>query len=345
MAATYAGIRRLAYIRRYRSAATADIEVTARNGAAAGPSSTFGSSAEVSPPGGRRVDAATAAARRRAAGSMPRRRSTRRPSRKAARGPAPRPNPTFTASSRSPPVATAMTVDDVVATLERPMYRPAEAFGMMSVISAQSTARNVPAAAPNSTPRRSPAGSARSRDEPLPDAADRARRVDHRLAPDPVGQPRRRHDRDDVRRARRRRAGSGCDASASSCVIPKTLQVDHDEVRAGSPARHQEERAATRAATRTSAPGGCRCPTPRGRWSPRLALRAAWAAAPCRPGHDADHRHELDDRDRDERQRRCCPCAAATTPARTRSRCRRPASGRRSRSPARPAAPATRSGT
>ena len=41
-------------------------------------------------------------------------------------------------------------VEAVVATFERPMYRPDEARGMMSVISAQSTARNVPAEAPKS---------------------------------------------------------------------------------------------------------------------------------------------------------------------------------------------------
>ena len=42
-----------------------------------------------------------------------------------------------------------MGVEAPVATFERPMYRPAEARGMMSVISAQSTARNIPLAAPN----------------------------------------------------------------------------------------------------------------------------------------------------------------------------------------------------
>ena len=41
-------------------------------------------------------------------------------------------------------MATAIVVDDAVATFERPMYRPDDAFGMMSVMSAQSTARNVP---------------------------------------------------------------------------------------------------------------------------------------------------------------------------------------------------------
>ena len=37
---------------------------------------------------------------------------------------------------------TAMVVEDCVATLDNPMYRPDAAYGMMSVISAQSTARN-----------------------------------------------------------------------------------------------------------------------------------------------------------------------------------------------------------
>src|SRR5689334_24030072 len=47
-----------------------------------------------------------------------------------------------------PPIATAIVVDDAVTTLDRPMYRPDDALGMMSVISAQSTARNVPCDAP-----------------------------------------------------------------------------------------------------------------------------------------------------------------------------------------------------
>jgi hypothetical protein len=38
-----------------------------------------------------------------------------------------------------------------VATFEMPMYRPAEAFGMMSVMSAQSTARKLPPPTPTRT--------------------------------------------------------------------------------------------------------------------------------------------------------------------------------------------------
>ena len=49
-----------------------------------------------------------------------------------------------------PPMMTAIVVDEAVTTFERPMYRPDDALGMMSVISAQSTARNVPCEAPKS---------------------------------------------------------------------------------------------------------------------------------------------------------------------------------------------------
>ena len=48
------------------------------------------------------------------------------------------------------PTASARTPADAVATFERPMYRPDDAFGMMSVMSAQSTARNIPAEIPYS---------------------------------------------------------------------------------------------------------------------------------------------------------------------------------------------------
>ena len=54
-----------------------------------------------------------------------------------------------TRSINVPPTAIARTPDEAVATLERPMYRPDEAFGMMSVMSAQSTARKMPAERPN----------------------------------------------------------------------------------------------------------------------------------------------------------------------------------------------------
>jgi hypothetical protein len=66
------------------------------------------------------------------------------------RGPAPIPTASPTASIVSPPIATAIVVDDAVTTLDRPMYRPDAAFGMMSVMSAQSTDRNVPCDDPRS---------------------------------------------------------------------------------------------------------------------------------------------------------------------------------------------------
>ena len=43
-----------------------------------------------------------------------------------------------------PPTATETGEEAPVATFERPMYRPDEARGMMSVISAQSTAMKIP---------------------------------------------------------------------------------------------------------------------------------------------------------------------------------------------------------
>ena len=50
-----------------------------------------------------------------------------------------------------PPTAIARTPDDAVATFDRPMYRPDDAFGMMSVMSAQSTARKIPVDRPKIT--------------------------------------------------------------------------------------------------------------------------------------------------------------------------------------------------
>jgi len=47
-----------------------------------------------------------------------------------------------------PPIAIAIGPAAPVTTFEMPMYRPLVAFGTMSVISAQSTARNAPAATP-----------------------------------------------------------------------------------------------------------------------------------------------------------------------------------------------------
>ena len=85
-----------------------------------------------------------------------------------------------------------MTVDAVVATFDRPMYRPDEARGMMSVISAQSTARNVPAEAPKSAAPTTATGDRpeRGASQDDPDEADDAARVDDRLAADPIREPR-----------------------------------------------------------------------------------------------------------------------------------------------------------
>jgi hypothetical protein len=41
-------------------------------------------------------------------------------------------------------MTTAIVVEDAVTTFESPMYRPDAAFGMISVISAQSTERKIP---------------------------------------------------------------------------------------------------------------------------------------------------------------------------------------------------------
>ena len=61
----------------------------------------------------------------------------------------------------SPAPATATVPASPVATLLRPMYRPVAALGMMSVMSAQSTARKVPAARPMRTAPTSATGTPR----------------------------------------------------------------------------------------------------------------------------------------------------------------------------------------
>ena len=92
----------------------------------------------------------------------------------------------------------ASTPADAVATFERPMYRPDDAFGMMSVISAQSTARKMPAESPYSSAPTKASGSDRRerRRCASPTAPSAQRDVDHPLAADAVGDPRRRDDRD-----------------------------------------------------------------------------------------------------------------------------------------------------
>ncbi len=67
------------------------------------------------------------------------------PTRTAARGPAPVSSTPPTMSMSGPPMIRAKAPADAVATLLMPMYRPDDALGMMSVMSAQSTARKAPA--------------------------------------------------------------------------------------------------------------------------------------------------------------------------------------------------------
>ena len=96
-----------------------------------------------------------------------------------------------------------------VATFEMPMYRPDEAFGMMSVMSAQSTARKLPAAdADEDRPDEQRPGStapARTIVHARPRRSTQAD-VDDPLAADPVREPGGRDRRD--RRARARRCRS-----------------------------------------------------------------------------------------------------------------------------------------
>ena len=96
-------------------------------------------------------------------------------------------------------MTTASTPLVAVATFEMPMYRPDDALGMMSVISAQSTARKLPSADAHED---RPADEDRDRDGArapqivMPMPRDQARRVDHGLAADAVGDLRRRDGRD-----------------------------------------------------------------------------------------------------------------------------------------------------
>ena len=64
------------------------------------------------------------------------------------RGPASGEPARTSVSIRMPPMNAAITPFVAVATLEMPMYRPADALGMMSVISAQSTDRKLPSPTP-----------------------------------------------------------------------------------------------------------------------------------------------------------------------------------------------------
>ena len=99
-------------------------------------------------------------------------------------------------SMNGPPINTAIVVDEAVTTFDRPMYRPEAAFGMMSVISAQSTARNVPCDAPKSAAPTVATGTfgatAINADA---ERAERGADVDDGLPADPIGQSGRRDDR------------------------------------------------------------------------------------------------------------------------------------------------------
>ena len=106
--------------------------------------------------------------------------STKRTARRAARPAAVRgPNEIeFRRRSRAPGRrAAARLRPNAVTTLLMPMYRPDSAFGMMSVISAQSTARKMPAATPTgTTPTSATGGTARRRGAPYRRGRERAER-------------------------------------------------------------------------------------------------------------------------------------------------------------------------
>ena len=192
-------------------------------------------------------------------------RRTRRPTANTTRGLSASLPPEVTRSSTSPPMAIAIGVAEPVATLLMPMYRPADALGMMSVISAQSTARNVPFAAPNSAaPTRAMGIDGVSAMIAAPDGAAGAGREDQRLAPDAVGQPR---GRAGSRRTFAPRPRPGWPRTSRS--PPPSSCRTHGRGRSRRSSRAASRRsgrtAARRAARRRSAPGGCRSPRPRGR--------------------------------------------------------------------------------
>ena len=130
--------------------------------------------------------------------------------------------PDATASSTSPPMrGSEQRRRAPVATLLMPMYRPAEARGMMSVMSAQSTARKMPFAAPNSVPPMIATGTdGASAAIARPGRADPAGRVDHAACArcGPRAATRARSPR--RCRARPRRSGRGSSLPASSCAMP-----------------------------------------------------------------------------------------------------------------------------
>ena len=151
---------------------------------------------------------------------------------------------------------------------------------MMSVISAQSTARNVPADAPKSAAPTSAIGiDGAIAAIASPSDPDDAARVDHGLATDSVGHAGAWHDREQIR---------DDDDDEDDDVRPvrlldrlpvRLLQVGDHEVHEHR-AAHQEEAAATRRARRTTVRGGCRCPRPSSRSRPRTGRRGPSAAGP-----------------------------------------------------------------
>ena len=142
-------------------------------------------------------------------------------------------------------MAVAIAPDEPVTTLLMPMYRPDSAFGMMSVMSAQSTARKIPDATPIGTANaRARPVDGRQHEEDHPAEPDDRRGVDHPLLADPARHPARRHGREgaeDDDEDRRPSAGRDWPPARArdpnvSCMKKNAIA---DEGRAG----HQEEQA------------------------------------------------------------------------------------------------------
>ena len=145
--------------------------------------------------------------------------------------------------------------------LDRPMYRPALALGMMSVISAQSTARNAPTAiADGDQEHQADRDGRRDHQAAHAHGADGARGPDHPLAPDAIGDPCGRQDGE--RRRHHDREEREVDRSAAPPRRRGPASASGTRARNGRPSPWPPgSTVATRPATRTS--GSAAHPDPR----------------------------------------------------------------------------------
>ena len=181
---------------------------------------------------------------------------------------------------------------------------------MISVISAQSTARNAPApVAIRTTPDLGEEHAGGERDQHRSDRTQAAGRVDHRFAAHPVGQARRRpgaeqdHDRDEG-------VGRGNpEAALVRAHEQRTLEVQDGELRehrdAGEDAQPREHhRDEAGVGEHVEAPGLARDGVP------RAARAIPGLPSLVDPEQRADRRGELDDAEHDRGDREVAPAVA-----------------------------------